>query len=278
MSDVETDREVDEVRETAQERTGLLRHPDPVTVDPFAPSREDVKAAYKAYATYLARVQTPEKNREAKIQHKDGRGGTSFKYAELSSCMAVVRKAMDGLGLFFVQDYAIRGGRQYIQTRVLHEAGVEVVTGGWWDAGPPGGDPKQVAGNTTYYRRYSLCTACGIAAEEDTDADGLGDRAPRNPPPAPPRRQPPPAKPKPSAPPPAETGETQYDLDDDQRVAEIHFLSDLSGCETEEDVRSAWTDWKPKFQAIMSETLVRRMHGHIGDRLAELRGGGEGEE
>jgi hypothetical protein len=98
---------------------------------------------------------------------KGGGGQKVYKYAPLPEILDVVRPLMHGHGLFLTMDTLSEDGRAGVVARLLH------VSGEFIEYGPlmlPAGNDAQSAGSAiTYARRYLLCAALGIAADEDDD-------------------------------------------------------------------------------------------------------------
>jgi hypothetical protein len=98
---------------------------------------------------------------------KGGGGQKVYKYAPLPEILDVVRPLMHGHGLFLTMDTLTEDGRAGVVARLLH------VSGEFIEYGPlmlPAGNDAQSAGSAiTYARRYLLCAALGIAADEDDD-------------------------------------------------------------------------------------------------------------
>lgn len=105
----------------------------------------------------------------------------SFKYAALDDVVAMVKPILKANGLAVLQFPSHDGeGRSTLTTYLLHEGG------GWISHDMlligVGSDPKAQGAAITYARRYALCAALGIVADEDVDAP---PEPPAAPPPAP---------------------------------------------------------------------------------------------
>jgi hypothetical protein len=106
----------------------------------------------------------PPKNKTARM------GSYSYKYADLPSIVAMARKILNGHGLAFGQSVEALDGDVAVFTRIYHSLGHHETFG---PVILPRGDSPQDAGSAiTYARRYGLCAALGIAADEDNDASG----------------------------------------------------------------------------------------------------------
>lgn len=95
-------------------------------------------------------------------------GKFSYSYADLPDIVDAVRPVLATHGLGIGQTVEASGpGTVAVTTRIFHSAGHSE------SFGPltlPAGNDAQSAGSAiTYARRYSLCAALGIAADEDDD-------------------------------------------------------------------------------------------------------------
>jgi len=109
-------------------------------------------------------LKDPPKNKTARM------GSYSYKYADLPSIVAMARKILNGHGLAFGQSVEALNGDVAVFTRIYHSLGHHETFG---PVILPRGDSPQDAGSAiTYARRYGLCAALGIAADEDNDASG----------------------------------------------------------------------------------------------------------
>jgi hypothetical protein len=109
-------------------------------------------------------LKDPPKNKTARM------GSYSYKYADLPSIVAMARKILNGHGLAFGQSVEALDGDVAVFTRIYHSLGHHETFG---PVILPRGDSPQDAGSAiTYARRYGLCAALGIAADEDNDASG----------------------------------------------------------------------------------------------------------
>jgi hypothetical protein len=95
------------------------------------------------------------------------------KFADLASVRDAVIPALTANGIAVVQtlDATIGGDSQhFVVTRLMHASGQ------WVESLcpiPNGGDMQKMGSAITYARRYSLSAICGIAADEDDDANAV---------------------------------------------------------------------------------------------------------
>ena len=130
-----------------------------------------------AKAFVAAQSEMPEiaKSKKATIPMRSG-GGYEYSYADLPAIIDAVRPILSKHGLAFAQSVETTETHDIsITTRVYHAGG------GVQSFGPlllPGGNDARGAGSAiTYGRRYALCAALGIAADEDDDAAGATKKA-----------------------------------------------------------------------------------------------------
>jgi len=105
-----------------------------------------------------AELHAPTKNRTVRVP-----GKYSFDYATLDSIIEMLRPVLTRHGLWFIQS-ATNGE---LLTRIIHVSGEHL------DCSVPmpqlPAKPQEAGSLLTYFKRYSLCAAFGIAAEEDDD-------------------------------------------------------------------------------------------------------------
>lgn len=118
----------------------------------------------KALCTFQSTCPTIVKDREVNA------GRFQYKYADLASILAAVRKPLADAGLAVTQ--IINGDK--LVTQLWHTSGecIESNVTLRLDGLDPQGQGKLL----TYMRRYALSALIGIAAEDDTDAQGIAER------------------------------------------------------------------------------------------------------
>lgn len=102
-------------------------------------------------------------------------GATKFRYADLASIIDSVRPVLSAHGLSFTQLFGVCGDCVTIVTTLMHESGEKIDSAGAMFP-VKGLKPQEVGSWITYWRRYALCAALGIVADDDTDAVELADR------------------------------------------------------------------------------------------------------
>lgn len=126
------------------------------------------KSVYKALATFQEKV--PKIDLDGEVKTK----AYSFKYATLANIIQKIKPAMKEAGLGFTQ---------LIEGSNLRTVLFSAEDGSTVESVLPinvTGDPKNVGALITYYKRYALCGALGIAAEEDKDAPQQAGKDPLN--------------------------------------------------------------------------------------------------
>jgi len=97
-------------------------------------------------------------------------------YADLSSVIDAVKKALNDAGIVFLQtptpSFSGDDNRLHLTTRLLHESGEWIEDTATCPLSKQ--DPQGFGSALTYLRRYSLSAICGLYADDDD-----GDRATR---------------------------------------------------------------------------------------------------
>ncbi len=126
-----------------------------------------------AAAFVAAQAEMPEisKARRATIRTRDG-GQYAYSYADLPAILAAVSPVLAKHGLGVAQSVEVVDGGVAVRTRLYHVGGHVEEFGPL--VLPAGEDARAVGSAVTYARRYSLCAALGISADEDDDAATAG--------------------------------------------------------------------------------------------------------
>jgi hypothetical protein len=94
-------------------------------------------------------------------------GGRPYKYASLAAVTAAARSALAAHGIAILQPVTTAEGRLSVETVLVHATGAE------WSAGtlvvPMAAKLQDIGGAITYARRYALCAALAIVADDDHD-------------------------------------------------------------------------------------------------------------
>lgn len=121
----------------------------------------------EALAKAQGELRNPEKNQTAKIPTKAG-GSYSYNYADLPHTLDTIRVPLAKHGLSHSSGLESHAEGMILSVRLMHSSGQWLES----DVGFPGGnDPKTLAANITYFRRYLLTALVGVAADEDLDSE-----------------------------------------------------------------------------------------------------------
>lgn len=126
---------------------------------------ESIAALGEALAAAQAVIKNPSKNREVEVRLRDDKGKYKFKYATFDGIIDALREPLTKNGLWFVQSIA----DGCMVTTITHSSGE------WMSSTIPmpnmSGKPQEIGSLITYFKRYSLSAAFGIAVDEDDDAN-----------------------------------------------------------------------------------------------------------
>lgn len=122
------------------------------------------KTLAAALVAVQAELHAPPKNRTVKVRSE--KGSYSFDYATLDSIVeGLLRPTLPKHGLWFVQ--GVRDGQMV--TTIIHDSGEKLECGVPLPNLPS--KPQEAGSLISYFKRYSLCAAFGLVAEEDDDAN-----------------------------------------------------------------------------------------------------------
>lgn len=124
----------------------------------------------EAYVLAQGQIDNVLQDREVEVPIKDKanpgqyKGKYKFRYATLPGILSHIRKALTDNGIWYTQ--FVRSGMMV--TRLLHKSGEWMDTG---DVPMPDikGSPQDIGAIISYFKRYSLTEAMGLAAEDDSD-------------------------------------------------------------------------------------------------------------
>jgi hypothetical protein len=119
-------------------------------------------------------------------------------YASLAAVLNAIRQPLAKQGLSLIQTISTEPGSVTITTSLIHASG-EWLAADVSVAVAPNANAQAVGSATTYMRRYSALSMCGIAGDDDDAEEDRRDREERKPMAAPTKRSaptpPPPVKP-----------------------------------------------------------------------------------
>src|SRR5260221_9019631 len=140
------------------------------TPDPrLHPLRDATPNLNPALARVQAEIPPVAKGQTAKADGppKAGRPVSySYDYADLAACPQAILPLLGRTGLAFSCRPDLIDGKFALIYELLHESGES--KGGIFPL-PSGGKPQELGGLLTYYRRYALCSATGLAPAGDDD-------------------------------------------------------------------------------------------------------------
>ncbi len=130
----------------------------------------EVDKVFDAYISAMGMIDNVTQDREVEVPIRDKqnpgqfKGKYKFRYATLAGTLNHIRHALISNGIWFTQ----RVDAGNMVTRILHRSGQ------WFDTGHLplpnlNGSPQDVGGHISYFKRYSLGAAFGLASEDDLD-------------------------------------------------------------------------------------------------------------
>lgn len=125
---------------------------------------EQIDKLAEALAQAQGEISDPHKGKEAKA------GSYSYKYADIADVLKVVRSALSKHHIAVVQPTLFDGEFIVVRTRLIHKSGQYVESD--YPVCKATGEHQKMGAAMTYARRYALCSLVGVAADEDTDAQG----------------------------------------------------------------------------------------------------------
>jgi hypothetical protein len=115
-------------------------------------------------------------------------------YASLAAVLNAIRQPLAKQGLSLIQTISTEPGSVTITTSLIHASG-EWLAADVSVAVAPNANAQAVGSATTYMRRYSALSMCGIAGDDDDAEEDRRDREERRPMAAPTKRSAPPPPP-----------------------------------------------------------------------------------
>ena len=136
-------------------------------------SSEQIDQLAAALVSAQAEFPTVTKTKVARVPTKGG-GEYAYRYADLPDVLAAVQPVLTkhGLAVIGFPDTTAEGGKPALTTRLVHISGqwIEATVELFLSQETPQGQGSAI----TYARRYGLCGALNIAADEDDDG-GLAE-------------------------------------------------------------------------------------------------------
>ena len=122
----------------------------------------EVASLFEAFAAASAEIENIKQNRDVEVRMKSG-GKYSYSYATLAQILHDVRAPLTGNGMWYTQ--YVRDGEMV--TRLLHKSGQWMETG-MIPMPNVTGAPADIGGVVSFFKRYSLSAALGLATEDDS--------------------------------------------------------------------------------------------------------------
>lgn len=141
-----------------------------------AQSSSGLSALYAGWVAAEGEIENILKSREVEVPIKDKanpgqyKGKYKFTYAELGQILHQVREPLTKNGVWYTQ--YVRAG--WMITRVFHKSGQWMETG-MLPMPNITGSPQDIGSVITYFKRYSISCALGLATEEDVDGQTGAD-------------------------------------------------------------------------------------------------------
>ncbi len=130
----------------------------------------DLAKLAAALVKFQGSISNVEKTQEA------GTGSYAYTYADLGAIWDAIRKPLTEAELAVTQFLQTRDDRHWIDTTVWHTSGQRITSS--LELPLEGKKPQDAGSLITYYKRYTLGAALGIATEEDDDGKAVATQAP----------------------------------------------------------------------------------------------------
>lgn len=129
-------------------------------------SSETTAALYKALVAASKELSAVPKTKTAHGEK------FSYTYTTLDSVIDMLRGVLPKHGVWFLQQLSSTESGTELFTRIIHESGEWVEDSIIFEATEVRGgasDAQKIGASITYFRRYALCAAFGVCADDDTD-------------------------------------------------------------------------------------------------------------
>lgn len=154
-------------------------HPRPAdgATDPGGIVTADHSTLAAALVAALAELTTVTKGRNAQIDSKKGGASYSYTYADLGDLVMDTRPVLAAHGLVALTPVHGHDGRLACTVELIHTSGESKSFAPL--PFPEGNDARSTGSWMTYFRRYALLAALGMATSDDDGAEATsGSRAP----------------------------------------------------------------------------------------------------
>lgn len=124
---------------------------------------EQINELAAALAKAQGMIKPPKKERTADA------GTYTYQYADLYDIIEALREPFSVNGLSITQAVETIDGKEFLTTCLMHSSGQFRE---WSKQLPQSTTPQKDGSAITYFRRYNVCAAAGIVAEDDDDGAG----------------------------------------------------------------------------------------------------------
>lgn len=134
--------------------------------------KEKELTIYEAYLKVQSLIKNPAKSKTVVVKHKNNSGSHEFKYAPLEKITETSRGLLSENGIFVNQTVARKEGMNWLETNLVYKTGDKIESQILFPEIIPG-LMQDYGAKLTFLKRYGLCMALNISAEDDVDG---GDR------------------------------------------------------------------------------------------------------
>lgn len=131
---------------------------------------------YKAMIEFQKELSPVVKDSIATITPRDGKAKFSYAYAKLEEIIEHVMPILNKHDLGFTQTSRIEGMDNVLQTIIFHKSGEKILSEMFL---PVASDAQKTGAAITYFKRYMLQAALGLATEDDDAQDVKDIKPPR---------------------------------------------------------------------------------------------------
>lgn len=127
---------------------------------------ETTAALYKALIAASKELSAIPKTKQSKGEK------FTYTYATLDGVIDMLRCVLPRHGVWFLQQLSSAENGTELFTRIIHESGEWVedsIIFGATEVRGGASDAQKIGASITYFRRYALCAAFGVCADEDAD-------------------------------------------------------------------------------------------------------------
>lgn len=130
----------------------------------------DKLTIYQDFLALQDEISNPEKTKKVTVKLKNSDKSYDFLYAPLDAIINQIRPILSKHNFFVVQEVDETNSKNWIITNFVHVTGEKITSKIPFPEIIPG-MMQDYGGKLTYLKRYGLCMALFIAAEDDVDAN-----------------------------------------------------------------------------------------------------------